>query len=99
MIFGTPSGTRHAVRRFQHAGALVTLAGEWPRNRSALLRLIGPAWLIVDVGLPPGLGERVRELAGHLHALVTEEEPAPAHGEVTLVGGGLRPAGHLQRRR
>jgi uroporphyrin-III C-methyltransferase len=57
-------------------------------DTSGLLRLIGPAWLIVDVGLPLGLRDRVRELAGHLHVLMIEEEPAPPHGQVTLVGGG-----------
>ena len=42
----------------------------------------------MDVGLPLGLRERVRELAGHLHVLMVEEDPAPSHGQVTLVGGG-----------
>ena len=57
-------------------------------DTAGLLRLIGPAWLIVDVGLPRALRERVRELAGHLHVLMISEEPAPAGGQVTLVGGG-----------
>ena len=88
VIFGDPVGARQAVRRFQAAGAIVTLVSERPRDRSALLRLIGPAWLIVDVGLPLGLRERVRDLAGHLHVLMIDEEPAPPYGQVTLVGGG-----------
>lgn len=57
-------------------------------DTTGLLRLIGPAWLIVDVGLPRALRERVRELAGHLHVLMITEEPAPDGGQVTLVGGG-----------
>jgi uroporphyrin-III C-methyltransferase len=57
-------------------------------DTAALLRLVGPAWLIVDVGLPRPLHERVRELAGHLHVLMISEEPAPSVGQVTLVGGG-----------
>jgi uroporphyrin-III C-methyltransferase len=88
VIFGDPVGARQAVRRFQAAGASVRLVSGRPRDRSALLRLVGPAWLIVDVGLPPGLRDRVRELAGHLHVLTIEDEPAPPHGQVTLVGGG-----------
>src|SRR5918998_793746 len=88
VIFGTPIAARQVVRRFQQAGAVVTLASEQPRDRSALLRLIGPAWLIVDIGLPLGMRDRVRELAGHLRVLMLEEEPAPARGQVTLVGGG-----------
>ena len=88
VVFGDLVGARQAVRRFRQAGSTVTLVSERPRDRSALLRVIGPAWLIVDVGLPLGLRDRVRELAGHLRVLMVEEEPAPAHGEVTLVGGG-----------
>jgi uroporphyrin-III C-methyltransferase len=57
-------------------------------DTAALLRIIGPAWLIVDVGLPLGLRDRVHELAGHLHVLMVNEKPAPPHGQVTLVGGG-----------
>src|SRR5215207_5566443 len=50
-------------------------------DTAALLRLIGPAWLIVDVGMPLGLRDRVREIAGHLHVLMIEEEAAPPHGQ------------------
>ena len=57
-------------------------------DTAGLLRLIGPAWLIVDVGLPRAFRERIRELAGHLHVLMVTEEPAPAGGQVALVGGG-----------
>ena len=34
------------------------------------------------------LRDRVRELAGHLHVLMIDEEPAADRGQVTLVGGG-----------
>jgi uroporphyrin-III C-methyltransferase len=88
VIFGEPVDARQAVRRFQTAGAVVTVVSERPRDRSALLRLIGPAWLIVDVGIPLGVRDRVRELAGYLHVLMIDEEPAPSSGQVTLVGGG-----------
>jgi uroporphyrin-III C-methyltransferase len=57
-------------------------------DTAGLLRLIGPAWLIVDVGLPRAMRERIRELAGHLHVLMITEEPAPSGGQVALVGGG-----------
>ncbi len=57
-------------------------------DRAGLLRLIGPAWLIVDVTLVGVLRERVAELAGHLHVLLVREDPAPSDGQVTLVGGG-----------
>src|SRR5918998_217937 len=58
------------------------------QDTAGLLRLIGPAWLIVDVGLPWAMRERIGELAGHLHVLMITEEPAPAGGQVSLVGGG-----------
>jgi uroporphyrin-III C-methyltransferase len=57
-------------------------------DTAGLLRLIGPAWLIVDVGLSRSLRERIWELAGHLHVLMINEEPAPSGGQVALVGGG-----------
>ncbi len=57
-------------------------------DTAGLLRLIGPAWLIVDVGLPRAFRERIWELAGHLHVLMITEEPAPSDGQVILVGGG-----------
>ena len=57
-------------------------------DTAGLLRLIGPAWLIVDVGMPRALRDRIRELAGHLHVLMITEEPAPSGGQVALVGGG-----------
>jgi uroporphyrin-III C-methyltransferase len=64
-------------------------------DTAGLLRLIGPAWLIVDVGMPRALRERVWELAGHLHVLMITEEPAPSSGQVTLVGGGPGPTSLL----
>jgi uroporphyrin-III C-methyltransferase len=57
-------------------------------DAAGLLRLIGPAWMIVDVGMPRALRERIWELAGHLHVLMISEEPAPSGGQVALVGGG-----------
>jgi uroporphyrin-III C-methyltransferase len=59
-----------------------------PTDTAGLLRLIGPAWLIVDVGLAVPLRHRISELAAHLHALMINEVPAPGGGQVTLVGGG-----------
>lgn len=56
-------------------------------DTAGLLRLIGPAWLIVDVGLPVPLRHRISELATQLPALMINEGPAPG-GQVTLVGGG-----------
>jgi uroporphyrin-III C-methyltransferase len=57
-------------------------------DTAGLLRLIGPAWLIVDVGLSVPLRHRISELAAHLHVLMINEAPAPGGGQVTLVGGG-----------
>lgn len=64
-------------------------------DTAGLLRLVGPAWLVVDVGLPPGLRDRVHELAGHLDVLVVTEEPAPRQGRVTLVAAGPGPTSLL----
>ncbi|MCW2811526.1 MAG: Uroporphyrin-III C-methyltransferase [Friedmanniella sp.] len=55
---------------------------------SALLRLVGPAWLVVLVGTAPGLRLRVSDLSRRLRVLLVTEEPAEAEGRVTLVGGG-----------
>jgi uroporphyrin-III C-methyltransferase len=57
-------------------------------DTAGLLRLIGPAWLIVDIGLPVPLRNRISELAAHLHTLMISEVPARDSGQVTLVGGG-----------
>ncbi len=57
-------------------------------DTASLLRLIGPAWLVVDSDLTGAQRERVADLAGHLHILRVVEPPAPAYGQVTLVGGG-----------
>jgi uroporphyrin-III C-methyltransferase len=59
-----------------------------PDDTSALLRLLGPAWLVVHVDPPVALRERVDRLAASLRLLTTTELPAAAHGRVTLVGGG-----------
>jgi uroporphyrin-III C-methyltransferase len=57
-------------------------------DTAGILRLIGPAWLVVDCGADGRLRDRLAELAGHLHVLMIDEEPAAERGEVTLVGGG-----------
>jgi len=57
-------------------------------DTAGLLRLIGPAWLVAEVGLAPALSHRIGELAGHLHLLIIREPPAPERGQVILVGGG-----------
>src|SRR6478735_4520439 len=64
-------------------------------DTAGLLRLIGPAWLIVDVGMPAPLRARTFELAGHLHVLMVSEPAAPDVGQVTIVGGGPGRAGLL----
>ncbi len=64
-------------------------------DTAGLLRLIGPAWLIVDVGLPSALRERIEQLAGQLHVLIVTEDPAPRKGIVTLVGSGPGPTSLL----
>ena len=66
-----------------------------PTDTAGLLRLIGPAWLIVDVGLTAPLRRRISELATHLRALMINEVPAPSRGQVTLVGGGPGSTGLL----
>jgi uroporphyrin-III C-methyltransferase len=57
-------------------------------DTAGLLRLMGLAWLIVDVGLPKPLRDRVTELAAQLGVVMIKERPAPNCGRVTLVGGG-----------
>ncbi|GAA3554308.1 hypothetical protein GCM10022197_06800 [Microlunatus spumicola] len=57
-------------------------------DTSGLLRLVGPAWLVVSVDPPGPLRERVAELAGHLRVMTTTEAAADHAGSVTLVGGG-----------
>jgi len=57
-------------------------------DTAGLLRLIGPAWLVVDVGLSLALRDRISELVAHLHLLMINEAPAPGGGQVTLVAAG-----------
>jgi uroporphyrin-III C-methyltransferase len=57
-------------------------------DTAGILRLIGPAWLVVTCGGVGPLRDRVAELVGHLHVLMIDEEPAADRGQVTLVGGG-----------
>ena len=60
-------------------------------DTAGLLRLIGAAWLLVDVGLPEPLRNRISDLAAHRRVLMIKEPPAPRSGQVTLVGGGPGP--------
>ena len=57
-------------------------------DTSGLLRLVGPAWLVVLVDATPSVQHRVRELAGHLRVMTVDEAPAGPGGRVVLVGGG-----------
>jgi uroporphyrin-III C-methyltransferase len=57
-------------------------------DTAGLLRLVGPAWLLVSIDPPGALRERFTELAGHLKVMTTSEAPAETTGCVTLVGGG-----------
>lgn len=57
-------------------------------DTAGLLHLIGPAWLIVNVGMPDPLRDRISDLAADLQVLMINELPAPSSGRVTLVGGG-----------
>ncbi len=59
----------------------------------ALLKLIGPAWLVVTIGGESETSasdtmQRIRGLARHLRVLTTREPSAGERGTVTLVGGG-----------
>jgi hypothetical protein len=69
-------------------GAVRYAAQPESADTAGLLRLIGPAWLIVDAGLPEPLRRRISEVAAHLHLLMINEQPAPSTGQVILVGGG-----------
>jgi uroporphyrin-III C-methyltransferase len=64
-------------------------------DTTGLLRLIGPAWLIVDVGLPEPLRDRITDLAAHRRVPMIKESSAPQSGQVTLVGGGPGRSGLL----
>jgi uroporphyrin-III C-methyltransferase len=57
-------------------------------DTSALLDLIRPAWLVVEVELPEPLRKRISDLAVQLKVLMTSELPARRSGQVILVGGG-----------
>jgi uroporphyrin-III C-methyltransferase len=50
--------------------------------------LVRSAWLIVDIGLPEPLRNRISDFADRMHVLMITEPPAPPSGQVTLVGGG-----------
>jgi uroporphyrin-III C-methyltransferase len=57
-------------------------------DTAGLLRLIRPAWLIVDVDMPDALRDRISDLAAYLQVLMINERPSPSSGQVTLIGGG-----------
>ena len=52
------------------------------------MNLLGPAWLVVLVGLDGDTEQHLRTLCAHLRIVVASEPPAVGHGLVTLVGGG-----------
>jgi len=52
------------------------------------MNLLGPAWLVVMVGLDGVTEQHIRTLCAHLRIVVACEPPADGHGVVTLVGGG-----------
>jgi uroporphyrin-III C-methyltransferase len=79
---GPPTATTDRIRTVGYAAQPDT------NDVAGLLRLIGPAWLIVGVGLQEPLRARVSDLAAHLHVLMIKERPALSGGRVTLVGGG-----------
>lgn len=72
-----------------------TVAAPALDDTAALLRLLGPAWLVVFVDPPAPLRARVCELTGHLKVMTTVEPAARSVGGVTLVGGGPGRAGLL----
>ncbi len=76
---GAPTARIGTVRR---------VAAPHVSDTAGLLRLVGPAWLLVSVDPPAALRERFAELAGHLKVMTTAEAPAATTGSVTLVGGG-----------
>ncbi len=92
VIFGDPVGARQAVRRFRRPAGGTRRRPESAEQARAtgphLLRLIGPAWLIVDVGpaaRPAGPGAR----AGRTPARADDRGgTGTVPGQVTLVGGG-----------
>ncbi|HEY5846120.1 MAG TPA: uroporphyrinogen-III C-methyltransferase [Microlunatus sp.] len=59
-----------------------------PDDQAGLLRLIGPAWLVVIVESDSAQSARTRRMAAQLRIVVTTERPAAESGTVTLVGGG-----------
>jgi uroporphyrin-III C-methyltransferase len=59
-----------------------------PDDRSGLLRLIGPAWMVVTVDVAGPLRRRVSDLASQLRVLIVDAPPVSTGGGVTLVGGG-----------
>ena len=61
-------------------------------DTSGLLRLVGPAWLVVWVDPPAALRERVADLAGHLRVMTTSEAAGSVDADA-LVGGGPRAGG------
>lgn len=69
----------------------VTLVPQPPVDDTpTLLRLLGPAWLVVTAGPPVELSTRVRQLCHELKISHTHQSAGPAEppGRVILVGGG-----------
>jgi uroporphyrin-III C-methyltransferase len=64
-------------------------------DTTGLLRLIHPAWLIIDLAMPDPLRKKIGDLAQQLQLLLIKEVPAPRSGQVTLVGGGPGASGLL----
>jgi uroporphyrin-III C-methyltransferase len=52
------------------------------------INLVGPAWLVVLVGVDPVTRDRIGRLCGHLRIVLASETPAANRGTITLVGGG-----------
>jgi len=66
-----------------------------PEDRPGLLRVIGPAWLVVLVDPEDRLAARVRTLCDQLKIMIVTESAADPTGSVTLVGGGPGSTGLL----
>lgn len=57
-------------------------------DRAGLLRLIGPAWLVVVVDPGPAYAEQVCTLCAQLKIMTVTQPAVTLVGSVTLVGGG-----------
>lgn len=100
VIFGDPTASASAARRFGRAGARVRVYAESEvACTRALLRALAPAWLVVTAGPQTPLTDRVRELAQQLKIVVSHYDAAGLargrRGRVILVGGGPGTTGLL----